>query len=321
MHTRAIVVPVTQPFDLELASQFLDGFSPLAGEVGLGGGAIVKSWLTRGQPVTATIRAGDGGLACALASPAPIGDDAARALADRVAELLSARDDVGEFYALAARDRAFAPVAERLRGLHHPKFSTPFEAACWALINQRIDLRRARAMKAALVARFGAPGCDAFPEAAALAAAGERALAATVGHERKGRALAAAAQAFAAVDEAWLRAAPLAAVEDWLRRIWGVGDFTAAFVLYRGLGRALPPPLGLPWSDKFVDAARATYGRAVTRADLVHKGAPFGPWVGYWSLYLYASSFVRAPAQGSSVSTKARKRPMASSHCAAISSR
>ena len=68
----------------------------------------------------------------------------------------------------------------------------------------------------------------------------------------------------------------------------GVGDFTAAFVLYRGLGRAI----ALPWGPKFVPAARQTYPTA-TRATLEKQATAYGPWMGLWSLYLWAATFVR----------------------------
>ena len=300
MHTREISVPVTQPFDLGLSVEFLRGFSPMMGEVEVERGVLKKTWLHEGVPVTVTIREG---LACALSSPSAIGKEAERAIAERVAFFLSAGDDVEAFYRLAARDEAFAPVAKKLRGLHHPKFPTPFECLCWGLVNQRIPLAQARKLKASLVERFGAKG--AFPEPKTLAKATEGELASILKNERKARAVFAAAQAFAAVDEKWLQTAPIDEVEAWLRRIWGVGDFTVAFVLYRGLGRSLPPTdppqagrrsrkraLGLPWSDKFVEAAKKTYGRAASRASLTKTAAAYGPWVGYWSLYLWASTFV-----------------------------
>ena len=286
MHTRQTFVPVTEPFDLSLSRQFLEGFSPMMGEVALRDGAIEKTWLHRGQPVTATIR---DGLACTLSSPAPIDDETERAIGERVAFFLSTGDDVEAFHAIAERDEAFAPVARRLRGLHHPKFPTPFEAACWAAINQRIALAQARKMKAAIVERFGKAG--AFPEAKTLAEATEAELGRTIGNQRKARAVFAASQAFARVDEKCLQTAPIAEAEAWLRSIWGFGDFSVAFVLYRGLGRSLPPPLGLPWSEKFALAAKKTYGRA-TRADLEKRAAAYGPWIGYWSLYLWGSGFV-----------------------------
>lgn len=145
-------------------------------------------------------------------------------------------------------------------------------------------------MKAALVARFGALG--AFPEAKTLARATEAEIRAVVKNERKARAVGSAAQAFARASEKWLQTAPIEEVDAWVRRIWGIGDFGAAFVLFRGLGRSLPPPIGLPWSESFVGAAKRTYGAAATRASLAKKAAMYGPWLGYWSLYLWASTFV-----------------------------
>jgi len=290
MPSREISVAVTEPFDFDLTLQFLEGFSPTKGEIAIDAGSLEKTWLRDGVPITAKVRRAEGGLACALSSPRRIDEDAARAMAERVSFFLGARDDVSAFYAIAARDDAFAPVAARLRGLHHAKFPTPFEAACWALLNQRVGLPRAREMKSALVARFGAAG--AFPEAATLARATESAIRACVGVDRKARAVWSAAQAFAKVDEKWLQTAPIGEVDAWVRRIWGAGDFTAAFVLFRGLGRALPPPAGLPWSPAFVLAAKKTYGPKATRASLAKRAAPYGEWLGYWSLYLWASTFV-----------------------------
>ncbi|HEY1955678.1 MAG TPA: hypothetical protein VGH28_08695 [Polyangiaceae bacterium] len=289
MHTRRTFVPVAEPFELGLSIKFLAGFSPMIGEVALGECSLDKTWMHRGRPIAVTVRAERAGLACALRSPEPIDDEAEHAIADRVAFFLSATDDVEAFYALAEHDEPFAPVARRLRGLHHPKFPTPFESACWAVINQRVPLAQARKMKAAIVAKWGA--ARAFPEAATLAKASLAELGRTIGNERKARAVFAVSQAFAKRDEKWLQTAPIAEVESWLRSIWGVGDFSVAFILYRGLGRSLPPPLGLPWSDKFVDAAKETYGRA-TRADLEKKAAHYGPWTGYWSLYLWGAGFV-----------------------------
>ena len=41
----------------------------------------------------------------------------------------------------------------------------------------------------------------------------------------------------AKVDEQWLRAAPYDEVHDWLTDIKGIGDWSANFVMIRGLGR------------------------------------------------------------------------------------
>ncbi|HEX4454969.1 MAG TPA: hypothetical protein VH143_29110 [Kofleriaceae bacterium] len=288
MHRRSGSLTITPPFDLALSIEFLRGFSPMAGEQQLARGSIVKSWLHRGQPIEATLSASGWGVDYALASPRPIGDAAERAIVETATQFLSADEDLAPFYALAEGDAAFAPVARRLHGLHHVRFGTPFEAACWSVINQRLGRAQARAMKAALVRRFGAPNSDAFPEPAAIAGADERELFALLGHQRKARAVAAVTAAFASIDPSWLRTAPLGDVERWLRAIWGIGDFAAAFVLFRGLGRAI----ALPWGPKFVTAAQATYGARCDRAALERRAGAWGPWLGHWSLYLYAATFV-----------------------------
>ncbi len=288
MHERRGRLEVTRPFDLALSIEFLRGFSPMAGEQRLAGGSIVKSWLHRGQPIEATLSTSARGVDYTLASPRPIDDDAERAIAETATQFLSADEDLAQFYALADGDDAFAPVARRLRGLHHVRFGTPFEAACWSVINQRIGRAQARAMKTALVRRFGAPTSDAFPEPAAMAGADERELFARLGHRRKARAVAAVTAAFASTEPSWLHTAPLGDVERWLRAIWGVGDFAAAFVLFRGLGRAI----ALPWGPRFVTAAQATYGARCDRAALERRAGAWGPWLGHWSLYLYAATFV-----------------------------
>lgn len=271
-------ISLREPFDFSHTLHFLHAFSPMAGEQRVVEDTLVKSWIVRDTPVTVTMKQEGARLRCDL--DARVDEDA---LADRVASFVSADEDLTEFYELAKRDPQFAPVAKKLRGFHHPRFPTPFEAACWSVINQRIQLAQARKMKAAIVSKWGKKGCDAFPEAATLARATEKELGRVMGNERKARAVFAVSQAFAKVDEKWLQTAPIGDVDAWLRRIWGVGDFASGFILYRGLGRAR----SLPWSDMFVRAARATYPGA-DRAALERKGEAYGRWKGHWALYLWA---------------------------------
>ncbi len=290
MHTRRSIVSIRQPFDFSLSLEFLGGFSPMVGEQKTFGDTLEKAWIVREQPMTTVVRQDGDGLVCSITSPKPIDDARDAELRTRVGRFVSADENLTEFYAIAERDRAFAPIAERLRGLHHPKFPSAFEAACWGLVNQRIQLTQARKIKAAIVARWGAKGFDAFPEAATLARVTEKDLQRVMGgNERKARAVGAAARAFAKIDDNWLHTAPITEVEAWLRGIYGVGDFTAGFVAFRGLGRAI----SLPWSPKFVVAAQQTYGRTCDRAALEKRAGSYGPWLGHWSLYLWAATFIR----------------------------
>ncbi len=278
-------IPVRSPFDFRFTLAFLRGFSPMMGEQRVTADTLVKSWIVRRQPITVSICAEKKALTC---QHAEVDDATARTVRERVASFVSADENLDPFYEIAARDRAFAPVAKRLRGFHHPRFGTPFEAACWSVLNQRVQRSQARMMKAALVTRFGAKDCDAFPEASSIAPATEKEIGDVLNRrDRKARAVWSVAQAFATVDEKWLQSAPIADVHKWLLGIYGVGAFAAGFICFRGLGRAT----GLPWGDAFVSAAQKTY-RGATRATLEKHAAKYGEFMGHWSLYLWANTFV-----------------------------
>src|SRR5690242_8342774 len=105
---KSVLIPVVEPFDFSLSLEFLRGFGPMAGEQRLADGALTKAWIVRGVPVTATVHDARGGLSCRL--EAPQGIDEALAVS-RVRSFLSAGEDLADFYAIASRDRAFAPVA------------------------------------------------------------------------------------------------------------------------------------------------------------------------------------------------------------------
>ncbi len=74
---------------------------------------------------------------------------------DRISFFLSLSDDLDQFYRIAINDSNFAPVLQKLYGLHQVKFLTPFECACWAVLSQRNQLSAARKAKQALLERFG----------------------------------------------------------------------------------------------------------------------------------------------------------------------
>src|SRR6185312_3824259 len=116
---------------------------------------LTKAVLVQGKAVVFTARQIRASLRCSLKAHEEITDDTAQAVGERVAEFLSIRDDLAPFYALVAQDQAFAPVAVMFHGLHQPKFMTPFEAACWGVINQRIPRPAARVMKRALIEHLG----------------------------------------------------------------------------------------------------------------------------------------------------------------------
>ena len=247
LHRATLRLRPTPPFDFAQSLAFLSEFPPLQGEYRIGGGELWQGLRVAEQ--TIVFRLGSSGsldapdLRGEVYCPTPIDAALAAAVHDRVGFYLSLDDDLRPFYALAATDPPFAAIVRQRYGFHQAKFSTPFEHACWAILGQRTPFAVARKMKAALVERGGnALAVDghtyrAFPDAAQLAQRSEVELSEIIGNQRKGRYLAATAHAFVGVDEEFLRFGELRLVEQWLRAIPGIGAWSAAFVLVRGLGR------------------------------------------------------------------------------------
>lgn len=282
------------PFDFARTLSFLRAFSPTAGEQTLADAAVIKAVTLRGQAVAFELRSVGAVeqplLAYTLYSERPLSDEEHTAIADRIRFFLSLDDDLEPFYAIGRADPPFAPIIERFYGLHQPKFLTPFEIACWAVLAQRIPMPIAHRIKLALVERFGASitvhgeTYRAFPEPEQLAAADPAALAAVVRNERKLEYLQAVIQFFLEVDEAFLRAGDYEQVVARLRGIRGIGEWSAHFILVRGLGR-MEHVSSL--DQELAKAAANIYnnGQPLTAAGLQQHIDRYGAMQGYWSYY------------------------------------
>jgi DNA-3-methyladenine glycosylase II len=286
------------PFDFDKSLDFLQGFSPTRDEQSLAARLLTKAIMVAGQPVVFQARSSGSveapRLDYTLYSEKPLPAAELAAARDRLSFFLSLDDDLRPFYALA--DPAFAPEVRRLYGFHQVKFPTPFENAAWAVLSQRAPIPVARKLKQAVVERFGASlAVDgaaywAFPEAGALAAAPAGELAALLRNERKAQYLSAVAGAFAAVDEAFLRAGDYEEVLAWLLRIKGIGEWSADFILLRGLGRMrqLHFTPATIFERRMSSAVSRVYspGRALSADELRPLAERYGEWQGYWALYL-----------------------------------
>lgn len=283
------------PFDFAQTLRFVGAFTPAAGEQTTDGETLCKAVMIQRKPVVFTVRSSgsidEPHLDFTLAAAEPISAELEGAAVDRIRFYLSLDDDLQPFYAtVRASDPAFQPVMRQLYGFHQVKFLTPFENACWAALTQRTPMPVARTLKRALVARYGASltieGQEywAFPEAEALATTGRDDLAALLHNERKAAYLHAVAEAFATVEEGWLRMGDYEQVREWLLAIDGIGAWSANFVLIRGLGRmdAIATP-----EKELLDAAHSVYGPDTTPEALNHLAQDiYGENAGYWSFYL-----------------------------------
>ncbi len=293
------------PFDFAKTLGFLYGFGPTAGEQALTIDSVTKALTLQGRAVAFEVRSTgtieQPALAYTLFSERPLSETEQAAAADRIGFFLSIDDDLRPFYTLGRDDPHFAPVIERLYGLHQPKFLTPFEIACWAVLGQRIPWRVAHNIKMALVERWGTSitlpdgPYAAFPEPEQLAAAKPEELASVVRNERKVEYLQAVIKFFLTADEHFLRYDDYEEVAARIRAIRGIGEWSSYFILLRGLGRmervsAVDRELGKAASSIYNNGQPLTTGQMQGLLDR------YGSTQGHWAFYIRNASPERAAA-------------------------
>lgn len=294
-HASGSITPVA-PFDFAKSLRCLEGFSPTEGEQAIEAGAVRKATRIDGRTVLFEVRKRDGasierpGLEVALRSEQAMDGSMVGAAIERVAQFLSADDDVAAFYRRVQGDPILAPHVERLFGLHQVRFLTPFENACWAVMGKRTPIAVARRTKDAFVERYGGvievEGSiyRAFPEPRDVAGSTADDLRPLLCNDRRAAYLANVIEAWQGADEGWLRTGSYDDAYAWLHAIKGFGEWSTLFVLFRGLGRGERMILTRPNAR----AMRSAYG---DRSDAELQGVldGYGPWAGYALLYLRAS--------------------------------
>jgi DNA-3-methyladenine glycosylase II len=130
---------------------------------------------------------------------------------------------------------------------------------------------------------------QAFPEPIQIAVAEEEELLKLIRNARRTEYLVASARAFSEVDEEFLKTAPDEEVETWLRNIKGIGEWSATFIMIRGLGRMEHVPLT---EGRLIEAASKIYGygEELSREDVKRLAERYGLWQGYWAHYLRMGS-------------------------------
>jgi DNA-3-methyladenine glycosylase II len=293
LHQTTGTLSATPPFDFAQSLRFLGGFEPMGGEQEIAGASLTKGAWIGDQPMVFRVAGGDADdtLRYTFFAAEMISAADKRAAESHITAFLGLDDDLEPFYAIGRDDPCFAPVLARLHGYHQVRFPSPFENACWAVLTQRNPIPQAQREKQRLVERFGGTltvdgvAHPALPPADRLAAAGPDALLDAVGNERRARYLGAVAEAFAVVDDEWLRAAPWDEVHRWLLGIAGIGAWSAAFIMLRGIGRMERLPAG---EARLGGVIARGYGRGkgLTDAEIAALAEPYGDYRGYWAHYL-----------------------------------
>lgn len=159
--------------------------------------------------------------------------------------LLGLERDLAGFYEMAAGDGVLGPIAGRLRGVKPPRFPTAFEALVNAVACQQISLDAGMHVLNRLSAKYGTPvpGAEGaprvFPGPEELAGAEPEEVKRAGFSLSKARTVVEAARKIVTGDLE-LEELESAGDEEALRELmtlYGVGRWTAEYVLLRGLGR------------------------------------------------------------------------------------
>lgn len=284
-----VTLEAATPFDFAHSLGFLCSFPPTAGEQIVDRRALTKATSIDGRAVLWSVREIAGELRLTVTAPRMLDGRALDRVVERVRFQLSLDDDLTPFVASAEADERFAPVERRWHGHHHVKFPTPFEIAIWAVLaqrNQALGRRIKDAIVRALGPRIVVDGIEhrAFPEPEAMLDAAR--VRAVVGDAPKADAMVTIARTFRDHDVAQtLRSGSYDEALSFLLDLPRIGPWSAAFILFRGLGRMERLAEN---SGPIFAAARSVYGQR-SESELRAIAESYGEWCGYWALYLRRS--------------------------------
>jgi DNA-3-methyladenine glycosylase II len=257
---------VVGPWSLATSKRFWEGFTPgrLTPQTQFAGIHTAFLCDTDWQRVDAVITQDGPSVRIVVEGPGDL--DAAT---EQVRRLLSIDIDGRGWPDVAARDGVIADAQARLSGFRPCGFFSPYEAAAWSVLTQRLPIAQAAAIKTRLTQQLGDDG--AFPSPAAL-------LEASLDLPgRKAEYLHAVAEA--ALDGrlvgSYLRS--LQPTEAFVRvqSVLGMGPFSAELVVIRGANF----PDVLPRNEgKLSDEITKRYGADRSIDDVAGAWQPFRSW-------------------------------------------
>ena len=218
-------------------------------------------------------------------------------LASRIAGIFDLAADPGPIAAALSADPFMAGLVAARPGLRVPGAWDGFELAVRAILGQQVSVAAATRLAGRLVAAFGTPLAreapelglsHAFPGPDALVEA-DGALALNMPRAR-GAAIRALAAAALAEPGLFAPGQGLAASVERLKRLRGVGDWTAHYIAMRALREADAMPSG---DIGLLRALADEHGRPNARA-LEARSALWRPWRAYAAMHLWAHDAARA---------------------------
>jgi len=152
--------------------------------------------------------------------------------------------DLTPFCQATKADRVLSFLQKSLRGLRSPSTATPFQALILSIVEQQISLKVAWSLQGRMIERFGDPltwegrRYNAFPRAETLAQASREELRACgLSYRKSEYIIEASARVVEGLDMERLKVLDDQEIIRELRRIRGVGVWTAELTMVRGLQR------------------------------------------------------------------------------------
>jgi DNA-3-methyladenine glycosylase II len=238
------------PYSLAASARFLRRFGPApgAGAETDGDEHFHLAFLLDGsyEPVAACLREEPSGVAVELIGDVNAHVDA-DAAGDQVRRILSLDVDATGYDEIGERDGVIGELQARYRGLRPVLWTSPYEAAAWAVISQRVQMAQASKIRERMARELGesvevhGQPLHVFPAPARLIELD--AFPGLFGRKPEWLRGVAEATLDGRLDAQALRGMPPEEALGELKRIPGIGDFAAQLVLLRGAGTVdvLPP--------------------------------------------------------------------------------
>jgi DNA-3-methyladenine glycosylase II len=257
---------VLGPWSLQTSRGFWEGFTPAALAAQLAEPRLRTVFCAEGDWRRAEVevtQAGDS------AHVLVTGDGDLEAATAQACRFLALDVDARGWPEVGRRDPVIADAQARLPGLRPCGFHSPYEAAAWSVLSQRLRVVQAARLRAKLIARHGQDG--AFPPPGDL-----RRLDLDL-PARKSEYLRAVAEAAldGLLDGVALRALDPALAVQRVEQVKGLGPFAAELVVMRGANA----PDALPRHERRLDAEISErYGPGHTLGEVSEAWRPYRTW-------------------------------------------
>lgn len=224
-----------------------------------------------------------------IADPGDLTAEEGASLSAAAARMLGVSADVSGLEALAGQDEQVARLLSRCGpGLRLPQTAGVFEAMCWAIVGQQVNLRFAGQLRRTLIELAGIPhasGMKAHPTPAGIAALDPDLLGTLKFSRSKAAYLVNAARS--GIDFEGLPHGDAATAEAAMTGIKGIGPWTRAYVLLRACAFPDVAPIG----DAGLAAALQKFHGLDHRPGPAEQEAlmrPFAPWRSLATAHLWA---------------------------------